>query len=67
MKIVGLRVGARGLQRLNSPGFYRYDSILILQHAGNDQERMVHHRCVPLVEKLRRNDDVRDAGFIFQA
>ena len=67
MKIVGLHLGARCQQGLHSPGFYRHNSILILQHSRNDQERMVHDRCVSLVEKLWSNDDVRNACFIFQA
>ena len=67
MKIVGLHLSARCQQRLDSPGFYRHNSILILQHARNDQKRMVHDGRVALVEKLWRNDDVRNARFIFQA
>jgi len=51
---------------LNPTGFHGNNSVLVLQCAPDDEERLVHYRGVFLFEKRRRDDDVGDAGFILK-
>ena len=58
---------ASEVERLDDAGFYGDDAVLILQNAVDDEKRVVHDDGVVFFEKLRRDDDVGDAGFVFEA
>src|SRR5580765_458743 len=67
MKIVRRCGSLREMERLDDAGFYGDDAVLILQDAVDDEKRVVDDDGVIFFEKLRRDDDVGDAGFVFQA
>ena len=52
---------------LDSAGFHGNNPILILQNAFNHQKRIVNNNRVVFFEKLRRDDDIRDSGFVLHA
>lgn len=67
VEIVGWGSGPGEMKRLDVPGLYRDDAVLVLQHPLDDEERIVDDCSVIFFKELRRDDDIGDAGFIFQA
>ena len=67
MEIVRGGGGAREGERANALGFDGDYVVLILQHAVDQQELLVHDEHAILHEKLRGDDGVGDAGFVFKA
>ena len=67
MKIVRGCGSAGEKKRLDDSGFDGDHAVLVLQNAFNYEKWIVHDDGVIFFEKLRRDDDVRDAGFIFEA
>ena len=67
MKIVSGCGSAGEKKRLDDSGFDGDDAVLVLQNAFNYEKWIVHDDGVIFFEKLRRDDDVRYAGFIFEA
>lgn len=67
MEIMGGGGGAGEGERLDAMGFYGDDVVLILQRAVHEKKLLVDdHYAVP-GEKLRGDDGVGDAGFVFDA
>ena len=48
-------------------GFYRDHVVLILQHAVDEEELLVHDEDAVPHKKLRGDDGVGDAGFVLKA
>lgn len=67
MKVVRLDFGIDELKRLDKSGFHRYDAILVLQHPSYQKKRMMYNDAMVPFEKLRGNDHVGNAGFVFEA
>ena len=67
MKIVRGGFGAGDAQGADALGLDGDYAFLILQFALDQQKLLVHDEDVICVEKLRRDDGVGDAGFIFDA
>ena len=67
MKVVGGSGSTREMKLLNDASLHRDNTILILQHAIDDQKGIVYDGGVIFFKELRRDDDVGDAGFIFKA
>ena len=67
MKIVGSCFGSGDGKRANAFGFDGNYVVLVLQAALDEQELLMNDHGVILLKKLRGNDGVRNAGFIFEA
>ena len=67
MEVMRLYFGIGELKWLDNPSFHRDHAILVLQHASYEQKRMMYNDAVVPFEKLRGNNHVGDAGFIFEA
>ena len=67
MKIVGSGFGAGDGQWLYAFHFDGNDVVLILQTPFNQQKLVMDDNCMILLEKLRRDDCIGDACFVFEA
>ena len=67
MKVVRRHICLEENKRLDPRGFHRYDPILVLERPRNDEERPVDNGRVFFFKKWRRNNDVGDARFVFEA
>src|SRR5487761_144397 len=67
VEIVRSGFGACDAQRLNAFHFHGNDVVLILQASFDQQELVMNDHGMILLEKLRRNDGVGNAGFVFKA
>src|SRR5579859_1654303 len=67
VEIVRSDFGARDAQRLNTLHFHGDDVVLILQASFDQQKLVMNDHGMILLEKLRRNDGIGNAGFVFKA
>src|SRR5260370_27429971 len=67
MKIMRSRLRPRNPQRPHPLCLHRNHVVLILQLPLNQQKLLVHHHNMILLKKLRRNNRIRNSGFIFQS
>src|SRR5579862_90368 len=67
VKIMRGHFGAGQLKRLDVRGFHRNDAILTLQEAFDLQECVMNDDGMVPFKKLRRDNDVGDSGFVFEA
>lgn len=66
MEIVGGHFGSGDIERNNSIGFDVDYSILILQRTFNLEEAAARNDDAIALKDVRGNDDIGDAGFIFE-
>jgi len=66
MKVMSGSGGAGEMKGLDVGGFYGDDAVLVLQRAFDEQKRVVDHDGVIFFELLRGDNNVSDAGFVFQ-
>src|SRR5260370_22716401 len=66
IKIMRHRLRPRNPQRPHPLRLHRNHVVLILQLPLNQQKLLVHHHNMILLKKLRRNNRIRNSGFIFQ-
>lgn len=66
MKVVRLHFGVNKVERLYHPGFNGNHAILVLQNASYQQKRMMNNHSVVFLKKLRRDDYVGNARFVFE-
>ena len=66
MEIVGVDFGAGNFERRDSLGFYVNYAILILEWPFDPQKPAARDDHTVTLEDVRSNDDVGDAGLIFE-
>ena len=66
MEIVGANVGRGDIERNNSIGFDVDDPILILQWTFDLEEAATRNDDAIALKGIRGDDDIGDAGFIFE-
>jgi len=66
VKVMGTDVGACDVEGDYSLGFDVNNSVLILERAFNQEESVARHNDAVLLEYIGCEDDVGDAGFVFE-
>ena len=66
VEIVGVEVDVDALHALHLLGADRGDAVLVLQHAVDDQERLLDDDQPIAREQIGPDDDVGDAGFVLE-
>ncbi len=67
MKIVRLHFRGRELKRLDAPRFNGNHTVLVLQRSPDQQKRMMYNNGMVAFEQLRRDNNIRDTGFVLEA
>jgi len=58
--------GSRAVDALQPLCLHREHTVLMLQHAFNEQERLADHGHAVAIEQIGADDDVGDPGFVLE-